>query len=115
MFRQDVLADRKSLHITCNKEVYLALRVILFKYETTIQQITTEFYYLLAAEDAGAKKILENYLVKRMERRINRKMRDKHKLPKKIIDDPKMVEPQEKNILYDVITERAKKNNDKSK
>jgi hypothetical protein len=97
VFRSDVLANCKSFHITIDKDVYIQLRMLLFKHDCTLPQIFNFFATQLTQENSKAQKILEDFLVHKIQRQIGgRKLNKKYKLPKQISE-------QDQTLLYNLI------------
>lgn len=64
--RADAFADRKSVHFKLDKEVHLALRAKLFKYDISMQELFDEFARLVATDASKAQSIVESIVNKRI-------------------------------------------------
>lgn len=63
--RADTFADRKSVHFKLDKEVHLALRAKLFKYDISMQELFDEFARLVATDASKAQSIVDIIINKR--------------------------------------------------
>lgn len=97
VFRNDILAERKSFHVTLDRDVYIQLRMLLFKYDITLPQFFTFVGSQVVLDNPKAKKILEDCIVHKLQRQMGgRKLNRKYTLPKQINE-------QDKNVIYNLI------------
>jgi len=64
--RFDTFVDKKSIHFKLDKDVHLALRAKLFKYNISMQELFDEFANLVVTDVPKARSIVESILNKRM-------------------------------------------------
>ena len=64
--RFDAFVDKKSVHFKIDKDVHLALRAKLFKYNLSMQEIFDEFANLVVTDTPKAHSIIEYILNKRL-------------------------------------------------
>jgi len=64
--RFDTFVDKKSIHFKLDKDVHLALRAKLFKYNISMQELFDEFAILVVTDVPKARSIVESILNKRM-------------------------------------------------
>jgi len=64
--RFDTFVDKKSVHFKLDKDVHLALRAMLFKYNLTMQELFDEFAFLVVQDTPKARSIVESILNKKM-------------------------------------------------
>ena len=64
--RFDAFVDKKSVHFKIDKDVHLALRAKLFKYNLSMQEIFDEFANLVVTDTPKAHSIIESILNKRL-------------------------------------------------
>ena len=64
--RFDAFVDKKSIHFKLDKDVHLALRAKLFKYNISMQELFDEFAILVVTDVPKACSIVESILNKRM-------------------------------------------------
>lgn len=117
MIREDVLQVSKNINISIPKEVFLACKIMLFKYDITMAKIVEEFIILLTHENKYARKIFEKALYRKLEKTINRKFerKNKHKLPKKILTDKEKEVHDFKDDIYATIEQAHQNKQNKNK
>ena len=79
--RSDLFNDRKSIHINLSKEVHLALRQKLFKFDLSMQELFEEFSRLVAEDAPKANYMIENLSRKKIKAQIEgtyRKKSERH-------------------------------------
>jgi hypothetical protein len=64
--RFDTFVDKKSIHFKLDKDVHLALRAKLFKYNISMQELFDEFANLVVTDVPKARSIVESILSKKM-------------------------------------------------
>jgi hypothetical protein len=64
--RFDTFVDKKSIHFKLDKDVHLALRAKLFKYNISMQELFDEFAILVVTDVPKARSIVESILNKKM-------------------------------------------------
>jgi hypothetical protein len=64
--RFDTFVDKKSVHFKLDKDVHLALRAMLFKYNLSMQDLFDEFALLVVQDSPKARSIIELILNKKM-------------------------------------------------
>lgn len=77
--RSDILVEKKSVHIKLTKDVHLALRAKLFKYNVSMQELFDEFARLVATDVPKAQSIVDSIVSKK----IKRVLKTTIKTPKK--------------------------------
>lgn len=117
--RSDFLMAKKGVHIAVDKEVYLALRQLLFTHEVSVQSLYEEFTRLLVQGDSRATKVLDSVIMKKTssklqtstKRRINagRAKRRVTKAEKQQVAGPQPKQENssalDHNVLYNLIQE----------
>lgn len=64
--RVDAFADKRCIHFKISKDVHLALRAKLFKYDISMQLLFDEFARLVATDSPKAQSIINLILNKRI-------------------------------------------------
>lgn len=64
--RSDIFVDKKSVHFKLDKEVHLALRAKLFKYNISMQELFDEFARMVVADVPKAHSIVDSIVGKKI-------------------------------------------------
>lgn len=67
MSRTDVFHDRKCVHVKLDKDVHAALRARLFQHNVSMQEVFDEFARQFVSGDAGANRIVERYVMRKVQ------------------------------------------------
>ena len=67
IIRSDVLRDRKCIHIQLEKSVHAQLRVAMFKYNLSMQEVFNEFANMIVSEEGMAGRVLERVAHRKMQ------------------------------------------------
>lgn len=97
VIRSDVLKDRKCIHIQLEKTTHAQLRVLMFKYNLSMQEVFGEFANMIVSE--------ENLAARVIERVADRKVRDSLEGKKR---SGQGVDELDSDALYDLIESRGK-------
>jgi len=64
--RSDIFVDKKSVHFKLDKDVHLALRAKLFKYNISMQELFDEFARLVVADVPKANSVVDSIVGKKI-------------------------------------------------
>lgn len=95
--RSDIFVDKKSVHFKLDKEVHLALRAKLFKYNISMQELFDEFARMVVTEVPKAHSIVDSIVGKKMRSTLSNGPSKRRKV-KNI-----QATPFEADALYDMI------------
>lgn len=98
IIRSDVLKDRKCIHIQLEKSIHAQLRVSMFKYNLSMQEVFGEFAEMVVNEEAFAGRVLERVA----NRKIKEALEGKPKAQRG-------VDELDSEALYDLIESKGKK------
>jgi len=99
--RADIFVDKKSIHFKLDKDVHLALRAKLFRYNITMQELFDEFARLVATDASKAQSIVESIVNKRIKSTLaNGTLRKK-----RIYNRKEVFNEMDTEALYNMINE----------
>ena len=101
--RVDTFVDKKSVHFKIDKDVHLALRTKLFKYDITMQELFDEFANLVVTDATRAQSIIESIINKRIKSVLINGNNTKKK--KRIYSKKEVFNEIDINTLYSMINE----------
>jgi len=103
--RADIFVDKKSIHFKLDKDVHLALRAKLFRYNITMQELFDEFARLVATDASKAQSIVESIVNKRIKSTLaNGTLRKK-----RIYNRKEVFNEMDTEALYNMINESEDK------
>lgn len=97
VIRSDVLKDRKCIHIQLEKTTHAQLRVLMFKYNLSMQEVFGEFANMIVSEEGIAGRVIERVA----DRKLASSLESKKKLQQH-------VDELDSDALYDLIESRGK-------
>jgi hypothetical protein len=99
--RTDVLEDRKCVHIKLKKEVHLALRTKLFKYNISMQELFDEFARLVANDSSKGQSVINIIAARKLNEAITGVKKEKRNTTMSELDSETLYNminaPQEEN------------------
>jgi len=103
--RADIFTDRKSVHFKLDKEVHLALRAKLFKYDISMQELFDEFAQLVATDASKAQSIVNLIINKRIKSTLANSAQKK----KRSYNRKEVYSEFDTEALYNIINEAGDK------
>lgn len=108
--RHDIFRDKRDIHIKLDKNVHTEFRKKLFAYDLTMQDVVNEFADLFAKGDPNATKIVENFIVKKTKKDLEKIKSGETFVSQK--EETKNMSESDRDVLYELIKRSSKIDND---